>query len=132
MPYIDKDFYDSEYGGTPINDVPTFDRLVKRASEIIDYLTNHALQFIELDSYSSFVQNQVKKATASQVEYLLTNGESKAIGGDSFGQVSAGNFSYGNRMGDSSLNRTEQMVGGAVIQHLSPTGLLYQGVAVYD
>lgn len=131
MPYITEDYYKNEYEGTPVPG-DAFNRLAKRSSEIIDMLTNHALKFNELASLPSFVQEQVKKATAAQVEYLLTNGEDKAQGAGGYGQVRAGNFTYGDRAGADALSREQQMTSAAVISHLEPTGLLYRGVSVYD
>lgn len=132
MPYIDRDYYVNDYAGIPISDEPTFTRLSKRASDVIDYLTGHRLLVSEFDSLPPFIQKQVKKATASQVEYLFTNGEANAMGAGGFGQVTAGNFSYGDKAGSDALTRREQMISAAVLEHLSPTGLLYQGVDVYD
>lgn len=132
MPYIDKDYYENNYEGIPVNG-DAFKRLTKRASEIIDFLTNHALKDPTLDLMGiPIIEEQVKKATAAQVEYLHTQGESKAMGAGSLGQVSAGNFSYGERVGDDTLSRQQQMTSSAVLEHLKPTGLLYQGVGVYD
>ncbi len=132
MPYIDKDFYENDYKGMPIKDVTIFDRLVVRASETVDNITNYKLNSVEFDTLPPFIQKQVKKATAAQIEYLLVSGQGAIMGAGGFGQVRAGNFSYGDRQGDSSENRYEKMTSGAVLSHLSPTGLLYQGVGVYD
>lgn len=129
MPYIDKEYYDNDYKGIPI-EPDTFNRLVRRASDSINFVTNHKLRFIQLDELAPFIQEQVKKATAAQVEYLITNGESAAMGAGQLGQVSAGNFSYGDKAGKDTLSRREQMISTAVLEHLKPTGLLYQGVGV--
>lgn len=131
MPYITKEYYDSVYKGTPISDGGTFDRLAARATDIVDMLTNHQLLGTELSKWPELIQGQIKKATAAQVEYLLTQGESKAMGAGEYGQVSAGNFSYGGRAGKESLSREELMTSAAVLNLLSPTGLLYRGVGVY-
>lgn len=130
MPYIDDDYYKNEYVGIPISDENTFNRLVKRASDIVDMLTFHKLISIDFEKWPDFVQGQVKKATAAQVEYLFTNGETKAMGAGGYGQVSAGNFSYGDKAGADALSREEEMTSAAVIEHLRPTGLFYQGVDV--
>lgn len=131
MAYISKDYYDNEYKGTPIQDGGTFDRLAARATDIVDMLTNHYLLGTELSKWPELIQGQIMKATAAQVEYLLTNGESKALGAGEYGQVSAGNFSYGDKAGKESLSREELMTSAAVINHIRPTGLLYTGVDVY-
>lgn len=132
MPYIDKDFYENDYKGMPISDISIFDRLVVRASETVDFITNFKLNSVDFDTLPPFIQKQVKKAVAAQIEYLLVFGQGAAMGAGGFGQVRAGNFSYGDRQGDTSEKRTEKMTSGAVLSHLSPTGLLYQGVDVND
>lgn len=131
MSYITKEYYENEYKGTPIQDGETFDRLAARATDIVDMLTNFYLLGSELSKWPALIQGQIKKATAAQVEYLLTHGEDKAMGAGDYGQVSAGNFSYGDKAGKESLSREEQMTSVAVINHLEPTGLLYRGVDVY-
>lgn len=131
MAYITKEYYDNEYKGLPIQDEEAFARLAARASDIVDMLTNFNLLGIELTKWPVLIQGQIKKATAAQVEYLFTNGESKAMGAGEHGQVSVGNFSYGDKAGKEALSREEQMTSAAVINHLSPTGLLYTGVDVY-
>lgn len=131
MPYITKEYYENEYKGTPVQDKEAFDRLAARATDIVDMLTNFNLLGTELSKWPELIQGQIKKATAAQVEYLLTYGESNALGAGEYGQVSAGNFSYGDKAGKEALSREEQMTSAAVLNHLSPTGLLYTGVDVY-
>lgn len=130
MPYIDKDYYENEYKGMPVSDGLAFERLAMSASRVVDFLTNHRLVGSEFSEWPDLIQAQVKKATAAQVEYLITNGETKAMGSGDYGQVSAGNFSYGDKAGSDALSREEQMASAAVTMHLKPTGLLYQGVDV--
>lgn len=127
MPYIDKDYYDNEYKGVPV-DGDAFSRLVSRASEVIDALTSYKLANVDIEDLAPFIKGQVKKATAAQVEYLSLSGESNAIGGGGFSHVSAGNFSYGDKPGKESISRTETMTSQLVISILSSTGLLYGGV----
>lgn len=132
MPYIDKDYYENDYKGMPITDNSIFDRYVRRASETIDSVTNYKLNSVGFESLAPFIQEQVKKATAAQIEYLLVSGQGAAMGAGGFGQVSVGNFSYGDKPGATSENRYEKMTSGAVLSYLEPTGLLYQGVGVCD
>lgn len=129
MPYITSEYYINDYEGVPVNG-DAFNRLAKRASEIIDKLTEYQIKMKGFDSFIDFDKSQIKKATAAQVEYLVSNGEHLAQGAGEFGQVRAGNFSYGSRQGDANESRTERMTSSAVIAHLTPTGLLYRGVSV--
>lgn len=130
MPYIDEAYYKNEYEGIPFKAEGAFSRLAKNASRVIDILTQHQLISTEFTKWPEMVQAQVKKATAAQVEYLFTNGETKAMGAGGYGQVSAGNFSYGDKAGTDALSREQEMTSVAVIEHLKPTGLIYQGVEV--
>jgi predicted small metal-binding protein len=131
MPYITEEYYKNEYEGVQVP-ADSFSRLAKRSSEIVDMLTDHLVSIHGLDAFSDFVQKQVKKATAAQLEYLVTNGERRAQGGGNFGSVRAGNFQYADRAGADQLSREEQMTSAAVLAYLEPTGLLYRGVSVND
>lgn len=132
MPYITKEYYENEYHGVTTLEEADFNRLARRAGDVIDIITNHKLVHLELSKQPIFIQEQVKKAIAAQIDYLVTSGESNAMGAGGFGQASAGNFSYGDKAGVEGLSREQQMTSGAVIQHLMPTGLMYQGIDVYD
>jgi hypothetical protein len=120
MAYIDYTYYTDVYKGVPI-DADTFSRLSERASEIIDQVTNYAIQ--DFAALPAFTQEQVKKATAAQVEYLYYAGEI-SIHGDVFGNVKLGDFNYS--------GGTPSAISPAVINYLRPTGLLYRGVTVCD
>lgn len=130
MSYIDKIYYDEEYQGIEL-ELDTFYRLSKRASETIDILTNYQIKQMSIDAFSEFTQEQIKLATATQIEYIYTNGEGNTSGSGGFGQVTAGNFSYGDKPGKESISRAEMMTSQKVTSILSFTGLLYQGVDVY-
>jgi hypothetical protein len=129
MAYIDKQYYDNEYKGVPISDEDTFSRLAERASDIIDQMTGYLLHGQEFTQFAQFIQTQVKKAVAAQVEYMVTAGEI-VNHGSNFSSVNIGNFSYSEGSGDR-INRNEQRTSPAVIEYLRPTGLLYRGVNVH-
>ncbi len=131
MPYIDLEYYNNEYEGVEV-DSTSFSRLSKRASEMIDILINHKLTGKDFDKQGAFIKEQIKKATAAQIEYIVLNGEENSIGSGGFGQVSAGNFSYGDKPGKESISRSETMTSQKVMSILSSTGLLYKGLDVYD
>lgn len=129
MSYIDSDYYMMEYGGGDI-DMVAFSRLSKRSSDVINILTGYKITQIGFENLAPFIKDQIKKATAAQVEYLAVNGEGAAIGGGGFGQVSAGNFSYGDKAGKEDISRAETMTSQLVLSLLTPTGLLYRGVGI--
>jgi hypothetical protein len=121
MSYIDYTYYTDVYKGVPI-DADTFSRLSERASELIDQVTNYTIQ--DLSALPVFTQDQVKKATAAQVEYFVYAGEQVLHGDNGMTDVRLGNFSY-------SVG-TQSAISPAVINYLRPTGLLYRGVTVCD
>lgn len=124
MAYIDYTFYTDVYKGIPISE-DAFSRLAERATEIIDQLTGYAIQ--DLAALPLFTQDQVKRATAAQVEYFAYAGEQVVHGGDGMTNVRLGNFSY-----SSGTNDIQSAISPAVINYLRPTGLLYRGVTVCD
>jgi hypothetical protein len=121
MAYIDYTYYTDVYKGVPIPNADTFSRLSERASELIDQVTNYTIQ--DLAALTPFTQEQVKKATAAQVEYFYYAGET-SVHGDLFGNVKLGDFTYS--------GGTPSAISPAVINYLRPTGLLYRGVTVCD
>jgi hypothetical protein len=127
MPYIDYAFYTDVYKGVPINDSDTFLRLAERASDVIDQITSYqiALSANGLNDYSTFIQDQVKKAVAAQVEYFHLNGDSIVHGINEFQNVKLGDFSY-------SSGAAQSAVSPAVFSYLRQSGLLYRGVTVCD
>jgi hypothetical protein len=122
MAYIDYAYYTDVYKGVPISDADTFSRLAERATEIIDQLTNYTIQ--DLAALSPFTQEQVKRATAAQVEYFAYAGEQVIHGNAGMGDVRIGNFSY--------TSDTQSAISPAVINYLRSTGLLYRGLMVRD
>lgn len=122
MSYIDKDFYDNVYKGTPIDDSAEFERLAERASDMIDQITQYVLKNIEFERLAQVLQDMVKKATAAQTEYLFQNGESIIHDNGDLNNVSVGNFSY------STGNGGNNRISPAVYDYLKYSGLLYTGV----
>lgn len=122
MAYIDYAYYTDVYKGVPIQDADTFSRLSERASELIDQVTNYTIQ--DLAALPAFTQEQVKKATAAQVEYFVINGEHITHESGGMTDVRIGNFSYS--------GGEQSTISPAVINFLRPTGLFYRGVTVCD
>ena len=82
MPYIDATYYTDTYKGKTA-DAETLAVFFERATDIIDQITHY--QIVQaadgLSSFSPFVQDQVKKATAAQTEFLVTMGGDAANSG---------------------------------------------------
>lgn len=131
--YIDIEYYRIEYMGTEIDDNQQLERYIKRASDIIDQVTHYKIK--DFDELHPFIQKQVKKATAAQVEFFeLEGGVEIATIGDTLNNVSAGKFSYG-KGNVQNAPHNSKIVSPAVINYLRATGLLYTGtetVGVYN
>lgn len=122
MPYIDQAFYNDVYKGTPM-DTETFTMLEKRASDVIDVLTNYRLAGEDLSHEPELIQTNVKKAVAAQIEYMYSEGGELSIHGGSPSSVSIGGFSYTEGSG-------VKLISEMAYSYLRPTGLLYLGVGL--
>lgn len=133
MPYITPEYYIDEYKGADAGE--DLDRYIQRASDMIDQVTNYALYGVEFERLAQFIQDQVKKATAAQVEFYVVQGGSEEVdaGTHDAGQVRVGSFSYGgsSRSGASSQVGTSR-ISPTALGFLEPTGLLYRGIGVVD
>ncbi|MED3841677.1 Protein gp8 [Niallia circulans] len=130
MAYIDKQYYDDVYKGTEVDEV-TFNRLSERGSEIVDEITGYKLkQAFPFDKLNAFFKEQVKKATAAQVEYMILQGEGVEHGDSDISSVTIGKFNYSEGQNPTRLTREQLRTSPAVISYLKPTGLLYNGIDV--
>lgn len=129
MPYVDYAYYKDIYKGTLVTE-EQFNSLAERASDIIDMVTSFKLLGVDISLEHQIIQTNVKKAVATQIEYMVSHGGELTIHGGSPSSVSIGNFSYssGNRQGQSDTSREQQIISPAVMNYLRPTGLLYKGI----
>ena len=126
MAYIDLSFY-LDFTGVPIEG-DAFSVLAERASDMIDQLTNDAIQSLEFEVLHSRIKEKIQKATAAQVEFLYMNGGVESMhGSNDVSSVSIGNFSYSNGSGAES---SKKAVSPVVLEYLKGTGFLYRGVDV--
>lgn len=132
MPYIDVDYYNNEYKGTPVADALLLDRLINRASDQIDHVINYKLEGVDFDKLAPFIKKQVKKATAAQVEFLAINGETSATVSEGSGGFDVGSYSEnGMSAGVDDAPSFYAQYAISVPKFLSPTGLLYAGLCVH-
>ncbi|CAI8882425.1 hypothetical protein [Bacillus sp. IT-79MI2] len=132
MSYIDADYYNNEYKGTPVSDAALLERLIGRASDQIDHIINYKLEGVDFDKLAPFIKKQVKKATAAQVELLAINGETSATVSEGGGGFSVGSYSEdGVSAGDNNTSNFYTQYAISVTKFLRPTGLLYAGVCVH-
>lgn len=122
MNYIDYDYY-INFTKSKIT-LPVFTELVEIASRIIDYKTmNKAMNF---ENYSDFIQDRIKKATASQIKKLVKDGGTNAVDKTNVVSESIGNYNY--TKASKSEQKVETINGIEVSPmvdfYLLPTGLL--------
>ena len=127
MAYIDLTYYKDVYMGTDPDDDVELQKLINRASDIVDILTRYRI--IDFDSLADFQKTNVEKATAAQTEYLVSVGENYNTDG-SVQSVKIGKFSYneGGGSSDPSKNSMSESIAPLTRQYLFPTGLAYAGV----
>ena len=119
--YADKQYYRETFKGIPVEDDAELERLLMRASDHIDNVTNYRLKGVEFNTLADFFQEQVKKAVCAQVEYVTQSGGLDSFGSGDVTRVSVGQFSYQN--GSSGSDMSNQ-----ALNYLKPTGLLYTGI----
>lgn len=98
------------------------DRLLDRASDLIDY---HTLNRIDTDDTDQ--EEAAKNAVCAQFEYWSEIGDELGIM-QQIGQMSIGEFSFGGAESDSQANITR--LAPRAKQYLMLEGLLYKGVSM--
>lgn len=119
MPYIDFEYYVNEYEGIQVQE-SDFSKLAKRASEIIDELTDFKIK--DFNNLKPFQQDRIKKATAILVEFYAVNGYENTII-QSPQSVTLGSFSL-------SVNPQNKSFPEKVYTYLVDTGLFHKGIGV--
>lgn len=131
MAYITLEYYRDDFKGAPIEDDATLERLIMRATDLIDVVTNYNLHselYRDWENIPNVAEN-VRKATAAQVEYLATFGEMTANTAIETPVLQVGKFRYGLiRGGNSQGVAKDPRFSTATMSFLRPTGLLYKGV----
>lgn len=121
-PYVDEAYYKSEYMGEPVESAD-FQKLAVRATRLIDTLTDYQIPKIGLDKFTTEVQEQIKNACCTQIEFYQVEGVFADISGStaSGGSVSISSFSYS---GVQSNSKQANRVAPACLTFLDATGLL--------
>lgn len=131
MPYLTFEEY-KEFGFTDLEE-EKFNKLIRKASDVIDAITRFFYQFNNIDDDVKFRRNQFKKAVGAQVEYF------NDIGGTTFEGINnapqtfqAGRTAVSNtsRFNSGGKNESKSLVAEDVWMYLAETGLLYRGVDV--
>ncbi|NTU28272.1 hypothetical protein HPX95_19235 [Bacillus tequilensis] len=130
MGYIDIDYYRKTYVGESEENDEVLNKYIRRASDLIDQLTNFRIKNGAINlAANSFIDENVKKATAAQVEYYVLNGGDTIGVSDDMSSVSIGGFNYSKA--NPELTRNQKRVSPTTIAYLQFTGLLYSGIEVF-
>ena len=130
MPYLLYEEY-INFGFTEIEE-DEFDNLLKRASDVVDSITNLFYKFNNLEDDVTFRQEQFKKAVSCQVEYFHETGSITSYGMNEDATVTMGRttLSKASRGRTAQQESSSTLVSDDVYLHLAPTGLLYRGTGV--
>lgn len=123
----------ADYMGVPLSSLPSdIDRLIDRATDLIDYVVMNRIRLFYLNADKTEIEDEtireyVQKATSSQVEYYINNGEQtdeSQLSGISAFRV--GNFNMS--LGGSSAENSLPVLAPRCKRYLFLGGLLYRGV----
>lgn len=106
-----------------------FDRLVVRASDVVDVYSRQFYKFHDLNTDVDFRKNQFKKAIAVQLEYMATIGaiSTAEINNPTSWSLDGISVSNGNnKLTDDGTSIS--LISQDALEMLSETGLLYRGV----
>lgn len=132
MPYLTYDEF-KELSNAGVDEV-AFDKLLPKASAILDNTTNHYYVRRDIEKDNLWRTRQFKLALSGQIEYFnelgATTFESINSSPQSFqaGRTSVSNASRFNPSGE---NESKSLVAEEVFMYLEGTGLLYSGLSVW-
>lgn len=120
-----------KFGFTEI-DESEFDKLLPKASDVLDSVTRGFYVFNNLEDDVSFRRDKFKKAVACQIEYFYEMGATSSHGLNEPSTVTIGRttVSKGARGSTSQNEPQANIVSNDVYMYLSGTGLLYRGIGV--
>lgn len=122
----------NDFAFTEIEEIE-FDKLIKKAGDVIDSVTRHFYQFNNIEDDVEFRRTQFKKAVGAQIEYF------KAVGSTNYEEINsapqtfqAGRTAVSNtsRFSAGGKNEKKSLAAEDALMYLSDTGLLFRGVDV--
>ena len=106
-----------------------FDRLLKRASDVIDGITRSFYRFNDMEKDVVWRREQFKKAVAAQIEYFHEMGATNTHGLNEPTSVTIGRTTINTR-NNAQKDTQNGLICPDVFLYLKDTGLLYAGVRV--
>lgn len=130
MPYLTYNEY-TELGFEEMEQ-SEFEKLLKRASGVLDSVTRYFYRHNDLETDIDFRKEQFKKALAAQVEYFHDMGADSSHELNEPGSVTIGRttMSKSSRNSSEANEKQNSLVSEDVLMHLRGTGLLYRGIGV--
>lgn len=130
MPYLTYSEYKS-FLFAEVDEIE-FDRLLNRASDVLDNVTGDFYQFNVLETDITYRQRKFKKAVACQIDYFHEMGATTSHGLNEPATVSIGrtSMSSGAKGSKAEVEPTNKVVSQDALSFLEGTGLLYRGIGV--
>jgi len=126
MPYLTYEEY-NDFDFSELDETE-FKQLVKKASDVLDYVTRDFYHFTDLEDDHKFRRTKFKKSIAAQIEYFHDVGETSTHGINNPLTVQIGRTQLGT--GVNNQKEINKLVSSDVYMYLRGTGLLYRGMAV--
>jgi hypothetical protein len=122
----------NDFSPYPIEDSDLFLKIANRSQMMINNSTFSRIMIRKITSFSEHIQNLIKQALMSQIEFFAVNGGLKTISKGKVNNVSLNKFSYGYE--GTGNTQTAASVDNAKICEASyklliQTGLLYAGMS---
>lgn len=130
MPYLSYEEY-KKLGFTELEETE-FNKLTKKASDVLDSVTRYFYQAYDIDDDIPFRVNQFKKAVAAQIEFFHEIGATTTYGMNDPNSITIGRttMSKGARNSSNQDDKKQSIVSDDVYMYLKDTGLLYTGLGV--
>lgn len=109
-------------------DPSEFERLIKKASDVIDSATRFFYRTNELETDVSIRKEQFKKAIAAQVEYFNEIGSTTDYGMNEPSSVQIGRTSMSAGGRNSNQAQKNSVLSNDAADYLNSVGLLYRGL----
>lgn len=126
MPYLTYEEY-NQLGFADMEEAE-FNKLLPKASDVIDSITRYFYRHNDLGSDVSFRKEQFKKAVACQIEYFHDMGATSSHEINSPLTVNIGRTEI--MTGEANQKKTNTLISPDVYMYLRDTGILYRGIGV--
>lgn len=109
-------------------DEAEYNRLLKKASDVVDGVTRNFYKFNSIQDDVDFRRDQFKKAIGAQIEYFYEMGATNSHGLNEPTNVTIGRTSISRNSGSNAPQNG--LISPDVFLYLQDTGLLYAGIGV--